>query len=618
MSIVACSLSKLRRAVWRRGFAAGAVIVAIAPALAPPCRAAHGLALGGEPKYGADFAAFDYVDPAARRGGKVTLAAMNNYDKLNPYTLKGVAARGLSELVFETLAVGSLDEPMSTYGLLAEDMEFAADQLSITYRLNPTATFSNGDPVTAEDVKHSFDTLRSKAASPMWRQYWADVTQAVVLDARTIRFEFARLNRELHIIVGSVPVFSRKWGAGKPFDQNVLEPPIASGPYTVAHFDLGKSITYQRRADYWADRLPVRRGQFNFDTISYTYFLDEFARIEAFKAGSFDFVHENMAKNWARTYYGRHFDDGSLLKTELPNSNSQGMQAFVFNTRRALFADPRVRQAVALALDFEWMNRQLFFNQYKRSYSFFTNTEMAATGKPSAAELALLEPFKSQLPAEVFDEVVRPPSTAAPRSLRDNLRQARELLAQAGWTYRDGALRNAKGEPFEFELLLHQRTFERVVAPFARNLEKLGIVARSRTIDASLYKKRLNDYDFDMIVHWYLSSQSPGNELTLRFSSSAAEEPGSDNFIGVKSAAIDALLVRVLAAKSRDDQLTACRALDRVLLSGHYVIPHWYNNTHRVAYRSRFARPNIIPLYYQSEDWFAQSWWIDTNVDLRR
>ena len=600
------ALEPLARAALALLLALSLVVGVAAPRAA---LAAHGLALGGPPKYGPDFRAFEYVNPAAPKGGSVTMASMGTFDKLNPFTLKGVRAEGLSELVFETLTVMSLDEPMSAYALLARDMELAPDRLSITFRLDPRARFTNGDPVEAADVKHSFDTLRSKAASPMWRQYWADVKQAVVVDKSTIRFEFARRNRELHMIVGSVPVFSRKWGGGKPFDQVVQDTPIATGPYLIERVDLGKSITYRRDPNYWGADIPSRRGQFNFDRVHFTYFLDEFARIEAFKAGNFDFVQENVAKNWARSYYGRRFEDGTLVKTELENSNAQGMQAFVMNTRRPLFADVRVRRAVSLAMDFEWMNRQLFFNQYVRSYSFFTNTEMAARGLPSDAELALLEPFRAQLSPVVFSEVQPPPSTKPPSSLRENLREAKRLLGEAGWTYRDGALRNAAGQPFEFEILIAQRTFERVIAPFARNLEKLGIVARSRTMDSSLYKKRVDDYDFDMIVHWYLSSQSPGNELALRFTSQAADTPGSNNYMGVKSPAVDALVERILSVDSREELLTATRALDRVLLAGHYVVPHWFNRTWRVSYRNRFGRPQALPLYYSADDWFLMAWW---------
>jgi microcin C transport system substrate-binding protein len=592
-------------------------VVALAGAAAPSW-AAYALALGGEPKYGPDFKAFDYVRADAPRGGEVKLSAMGTFDKLNPFTLKGVPAVALSRLVFDTLTIASLDEPNTMYGLIAQEMVLAPDRLSITFRLNPAAKFSNGDPVLADDVKYSFDTLRSPQASPLWRQYWQDVKQAVVVDPRTIRFEFARRNRELHMIVGSVPVFSRKWGQGKPFDQVVQDLPIGSGPYTVERFSLGKSITYRRNPDYWAKEVPSRRGHYNFDRIQYTYFLDEFARIEAFKAGAFDFVHENAAKNWARGYYGKRFDTGEVIKTELANSNAQGMQAFVFNTRRPIFADRRVRQALALAMDYEWMNRQLFFNQYKRSYSYFTNSELAAAntpdGLPTAAELALLEPYRNRLPIEVFSDArsypLAPPTNPEPTSLRENLRKARGLLAEAGWTYRDGALRNARGEAFEFEILNDKRTWERIIAPFARNLEKLGIRARLRTMDSSLYKKREDDYDFDMIVNWWLSNQSPGNELSFRFTSKAAEEKGADNLMGVKDPVVDALIDRILSVESREELVAASRALDRVMLAGFYVIPHWHNTVHRVAYKNQFGRPDKLPLFYQSEDWFLQAWWM--------
>lgn len=571
--------------------------------------AAHGMALTGEVKYPVDFVSFDYVNPGAPKGGHIYLAAIGNYDKLNPFTLKGIPATGVNALVFDTLTWGSLDEPFSMYGLLAQDIELAADRLSVTFKLNPKARFVNGDPVLADDVKFSFDTLRSKDAGPLWRQYWQDVKQAVVVDTLTIRFEFAQRNRELHMIVGSVPVFSRKWLAGKRIDEIIAEPPIASGPYQVDQFSLGKSITFKRNPNYWAADLPSRRGQYNFDQVTYTYFQDEFARIEAYKAGAFDFVHENAAKNWARGYFGRKFNDGTLIKTELANSNSQGLQAFVMNSRRPVFSDPRVRKAIGLAMDFEWMNRQLFFNQYKRSPSYFTNTELAARGAPSAAELALLEPFRSQLPAEVFGEVIAPPSTALPRSLRANLLEARELLTQAGWSYRDGALRNTKGEPFEFEIINNIRPWERLIAPFARNLDKLGIKLKLRNMDTSLLKKREDEFDYDMTVHWWLAGQIPGNELRGNFASAAASEKGSDNFAGVKSPVVDAMIEKIMQVASHEELISAARALDRVLLSGYYVVPHFHNNVHRVSYKSTLARPVKLPLYYQSEAWLLQSWW---------
>jgi len=582
-------------------------------------QAAHGLALYGEPKYPVGFSHFDYVNPQAPRGGEVFMSMLGNYDKLNPYTLKGLTAGGLTDLVFETLAVSSMDEPASIYGLLAQDMALAPDRLSVTFRLHPAARFSNGDPVTAHDVKYSFDTLSSKLASPVYRTIWADVKAAVVVDARTIRFDFARVNRELFMIVATqLPVFSKKWGGvdgkPKPFDQIILDTPIATGPYRVDQVDLGRNISYRRNPDYWGKDIAVRRGTFNFERITFRYYKDEFSRIQAFKAGEFDFIHENAAKNWARNYYGSKFDSGALIKTELPNANAQGMQCFVFNIRRDKFKDWRVRRAIALAMDFEWMNRQLFYQQYTRNPSFFTNTEFAATGTPSSDELKLLEPYRKQLSPRVFEAVLPPPTTAAPNSLRDNLRQARTLLAEAGWSFRDGALRNDQGEAFEFEILLDKRTWERIVAPFSRNLEKLGIHARVRVTDISLYKKRIDDYDYDMIVHWFTGSQTPGNELMLRFASAAADEKGADNFIGLKDPVVDALINRILTVDSMDALRNASRALDRVLLAGQYVIPHFHNRVHRVSYKSFFGQPTTLPLYYHSEDWMLMSWWMGKAV----
>lgn len=585
-------------------------IAALLLAFTGSALAAHGLALGGTPKYPADFRHFDYANPDAPKGGELTLSAMGSFDKLNPFTLKGTAAAALGDLVFETLAVQSDDEPLSMYGLLAEDMELASDKLSITFRLNPRARFNNGDPVTVADVKHSYDQLMSKASSPVFRALWGDVKQLLVLDGRTVRFEFKRRNRELHMIIGQLPVFSHKWGGGKPLDKIVLDPPIASGPYSIERMDLGRGIVYRRNADYWGASLPSRRGMFNYDRIAYRYYKDELVRLEAFKAGEFDFIHENVAKNWARGYAGRKFKSGELVRRELTHQNPQGMQGYVLNLRRPLFQDLRVRKALALAMDFEWMNRQLFYNQYKRSYSFFTNSEMAARGTPTEQELKLLNPLREKLDPAVFGPVEPPPSTAPPYSLRENLRQARELLRQAGWTYRDGIMRNEKGEVFEFEVLLDRKSWERVVAPFARNLEKLGIRASYRVLDAVLATKRVDDFEFDIVVHWYLSSQSPGNEQFLRYASATADEKGSHNLMGLKDPAVDKLVEAVLTAESRDELVTACRALDRVLLAGHYVIPHWHNNTHRVAYKSRFGIPASQPLYYHSEDWMLKAWWI--------
>jgi microcin C transport system substrate-binding protein len=579
---------------------------------APAAHAAHGMALGAELKYPPDWSHFSYANPKAPKGGTLVAAATGNFDKLNPFTLKGNVESYMSGIVFEPLMLGSLDEPFSMYGLIAQDAQLAPDQLSITFKLNPAAKFSNGDAIGAQDVKYSFDTLMSKEASPMWRNYWADVKQLVVVDPLTVRFEFKNRNRELHMICGSVPVFSRKWGQGKKFSEIVTDVPIGSGPYIIEKVDFGKSVTFKRNPNYWGAKLPPRTGTFNFDNIVIKYFKDEFTRIEAFKAGEFDFIQENVAKNWARNYEGPKFRDGSIVKTTFNHSNAQGMQGYVMNLRRPLFKDVRVRQALMLAMDFEWMNRQLFYNQYKRSYSYFTNTELAARGEPGPDELKYLEPLRSQLSPAVFGQAPVPPSTLAPNSLRANLLKARELLAQAGWTYRDEGLRNAKGELFEFEILNYSRSSERLIAPLMRNLDKLGIKVRQRTTDVSLYKKRIDEFDYDVITHVYSSSQSPGNEQVHRFSSKAADEKGSDNLMGLKDPAVDTLLQQMLQVTNAADFKGALRALDRVLLHGHYIIPNWHNDNHRVAFRKHLRSPQTLPLYYPiPQTWVFETWWME-------
>jgi len=568
------------------------------------------MAWGAQPAYAPEFKAFRYVNPDAPRGGTLTLDGFGSFDKLNPFTLKGVVAAGVGSLMFDTLTEQSDDEPFSVYGLIAQSMSFAPDGLSITFRLDPRARFSNGDPILAADVRHSFEMLMSKQAHPRFKNLYGDVKSVSTPDERTIRFDFKRRNHELHMILGSLPVFSRKWGAGKPFDQIVQEPPITSGPYRLERADWGKTITFSRRDDYWAKDLPVRRGMFNFDRITYTYFKDEVARLEGFKAGQFDWIAENSAKNWARGHVGPRYRSGEIIKREFVHANSAGIQGFALNTRRAMFADPRVRLALAQAFDFEWMNRQVFYGQYLRSPSYFTNSEMQATGRPGPDELALLEPFRSKLPPEVFGEVPMPPDTLAPRTLRDNLRTALALLRQAGWNVADdGVLRNDKGEAFSFEVLSYSKALERIAVPWVRNLEKLGIRANMRVTDPVLFQKRLDDYDFDVTVISMPASQTPGNELLERFSSQAADEKGSDNAPGVKDPVVDALIQQLLASNSREELVAAARALDRVLRHGWYLVPHFYSATHRVAYRNVLAHPETLPKFYTPQNWVLKTWW---------
>lgn len=570
-------------------------------------QAAASLAMGYEPKYGKNFTHFDYVNPHAQKGGKLVLSGFGTFDSLNPYILKGISAEGIG-LVYESLVEKSLDEPFSAYALLAEDMQLADDKLSVTFRLNPKARFSDGTEVTASDVKFSFDTLVSEQAHPQFRFYYADVKQVVILDKRTVRFDFKRVNSELHLIVGSIPVFSSNWLQGKSFDKVTEEKPISSGPYIVESFDLGKQIVYKRNPDYWAKDLPVRKGMYNFDRIIYKYYKDTTVALEAFKAGEFDFFFENHSKRWARDHVGPKYDSGEILKTELRHQNNAGMQGFVFNLRRPLFQDIRVRKALSLAFDFDWSNSRLFYGQYVRNDSYFSNSELAAPGLPEGNELKLLDPFRNQLSPDVFEKVWQPPMTRPPSSLRHNLRQAKHLLSEAGWQVKDGVLKNAKGEPFEFEFMLIQKGFERIIAPYANNLKKLGIQISYRTVDASLYERRIRTFDFDMVVTSFPQSASPGNELRNMFHSVSADQQGSRNLAGIKHPVVDALVDKIIEATSRAELITACRALDRVLLHQEYLVPNWYINVHRIAYFNKFNIPQTLPLYYDPETWLLQSW----------
>lgn len=573
--------------------------------------AAHAFSLYDTPKYPAGFTHFGYVNPDAPKRGTLYLAnpdRRTSFDKFNPFSLKGVSAAGVSDLMFESLATGSADEVATMYGLLADDMALAPDRMSMTFHLNPKARFNNGDPVLAADVKYSFDTLMAKGA-PQFKIMYADVKQCVVVDERTVRFDFKAKNHELPLIVGGVPVFSRKWAAGTSFDKIQLQEPIASGPYLIERYDVGRTISYKRNPDYWGTDIPSRKGTFNFERIVYRFYKDDVARLEAFKAGEFDVVVEYSAKNWARSYKGPKFENGEIIKRELTHSNSAGMQGFVMNLRRPQFQDIRVRRALGLALDYEWMNRQLFYGQYKRIYSFFNNSDMAATGLPSADELRLLEPLRDKLDPAVFGQAPVPPRTDPPSSLRANLLAARDLLAQAGWTYRDGALRNAKGETLSFEILDDQPSLSRVISVYVRNLEKLGIQVSQRTADYALVQKRMEEFDFDMTSIRFPDVTSPGNEMFDRFGSKAADQPGSDNAWGLKDAVVDRLVETLVKADTRRDLVAAARALDRVLLHKYIVVPHWYSSTHRVAYRNRFGIPQVSPLYYQANPYVVSSWW---------
>jgi len=594
-----------------------ASIVVLWACCVPCVQAAHAYAQFGDIKYPAGFTHFDYVNPSAPKGGEIRMVPPTrptNFDKFNPFTLRGTAPYGLSLLVVESLLTGNLEEPTTAYGLLADDVSVAPDRLSATFHLNEKARFHNGAPVLAADVLHSFTQLTGKLAAPQYRTIYAEVKAVTVVSERLVRFDFATPNPELPLVVGGMPVFSRDWGRVNgqtlAFDKIVSEVPIGSGPYKVANPAMGRDITYVRDPAYWGANLPSRKGQFNFDRVSFKIYLDETSRFEGLKAGEFDFMREFISRNWARQYVGKAFTSGELVKRAFENRNPGDFQGYVFNLRKPKFQDARVRRAIGLAMDFEWMNRQLFYGLYKRVNGYFPNSEFHAEGLPKPDELALLEPLRSKLKPEVFGAVPVSPSTLPPGSLRENLRQAQALLREAGWTYRDGALRNAQGDAFTMEFLNDQPSLIRVVGPFQKALEKLGITLTYRIVDSSLSKQRMDAFDFEVTTLRLPGSTAPGGELLELFGSKAASMPGSSNVWGLADPAIDALLQKVVSAKTRPELGAAMRALDRVLTHGYYSVPQYYGDAFFIGYRpAHLALPATIPPYYQPDTWALSTWW---------
>ncbi len=582
-----------------------------------PSWAAHGYALWGNLKYPAGFGHFDYVNAAAPKGGELRLVSnlrVSTFDKYNPFTIKGSAPAYLSDLMFDSLLSGALDETGSGYGLLAQDVTVAPDGLSATFTLRQEARFHNGDPVLAQDVVFSFNALMGPYSSPAYKTMLDDVAGLEVLDDHTLRYRFKKPNRELPLTVGGLPVFSRAWGVeggkAKRFNEIVTDIPIGSGPYKIGSVRFGKDITYVRDPGYWAKDLAVRRGTANFDRITVKIYKDATARLEALKAGEFDLMRFFSAGDWARRVNGKRFDTGELVKKEYRHRLPTGFQSYVLNTRRELFKDVRVRQALGLAMDYEWMNRQLFYNAYQRVNGLFGNTDCAASGVPSPDELALLAPWRTQLTPAVFGPMTVPPRTDPPSSLRANLRQAQALLKAAGWTFRDGALRNAQGQAFALEFLDSNEGSARVVTPWARNLEKLGITLSFRPVDFALYQQRLQKFEFDMTSLAYGGTHNPGQEYADLFGSKAADQEDSGNMSGLKSPAVDALISHMTAAKTQAQLLPACRALERVIAHSHVLIPQWSASTHRMVFNNwRLDQPTAMPPYAQGEGWAIDTWW---------
>jgi microcin C transport system substrate-binding protein len=585
------------------------VLVVAAPGGASPAPTTHALAMYGDLKYGPDFRHFDYVNPQAPKGGAFRQAALGTYDSFNPFILKGTAAGELGR-IYDTLLTASMDEPFSMYGLLAERVDVPDDRSWVKFTLNAAACWQDGKPVTADDVIWTFQTLIEKGL-PTFRGYYAGVDHVEKVDERTVKFVFKPgRNRELPLILGQFAVLPKHYWEKRKFDQTTLEPPLGSGPYRIDGFEAGRWIRYQRVPEYWGRNLPVNVGRNNFDVVRIDYYRDDTVAIEALKAGAYDLRAEISSKDWATSYDVPAVKAGALRKKEFPNHRPAGMQGYAFNLRRTIFQDRRVRGALAYAFDFEWSNATLFYGQYTRTRSYFDNSELAATGLPSPAELEILQRYRDRVPDEVFTREYRPPATDGSGNIRENLRTATTLLQDAGWRV-DPQTRvltqTDSGLKMDFEILLVVPLFERVTLPFMKNLERLGVKARVRTADAAQYEERIKQFDFDMIVHAFPQSLSPGNEQRYFWNSQFADVPGSMNVIGIKNPAIDDLVELIVSAPDRESLVTRVHALDRVLQWDHYVIPHWYIGYDRLVFWDKFGYPEIVPEQGVQID----TWWVD-------
>ena len=586
---------------------AAALALGAGPAAAEP---RHGVSIFGDLKYGPDFEHFEYADPNAIKGGSMTLSALGTYDSTHPFLLKGTPAIGAGN-VYDTLLVSSLDETSSAYGLLAETVDVADDGLSVTFVLRSEARFHDGEPVDAEDVVWSFDTLMSEG-HPQYRNYWTAIESAEALDERTVRFAFSEAdNAELPVIIGQLPVLPKHFWAEREFGKTTLDPLLGSGPYRFGRIDAGRSIGYEVVEDYWGRDLPVNVGKNNFD-LRYDYYRDTTVGLEALKSGDLDFRLENTAKNWATMYDFPALDEGRVVREELPDESTQLTQAFLLNLREPKFQDERVRRALGYAFDFEWMNANLFYGAYERTKSYFQNSDMQATGLPEGLELEILEPFRDRLPESVFTEPFELPVTDGSGNIRRELRQALGLFRDAGWEVRDGTMTNVEtGEPFEIDVIIRQPNVEKIVLAWKKNLERLGIDLSLRVVDTAQYQKRMEEFDYEVTTHLWLQTDSPGNEQYDYWHSRNVDVPGSRNVAGIADPVIDAIIPKIVAATSREEQVAATRALDRVLLHRHYTVLQYFGPTHRIAYTNKFSRPAIAPREAIGLDF----WWVDPDKE---
>ena len=582
----------------------------------------HAIAMHGEPKYGKNFKYVDYVNPNAPKGGVVVFSSIGSYDTFNPYVLKGTSASGIGNL-YETLTTSSSDEAFTEYGLLAETIEWPDDRSWVAFTLRKEAKWHDGKSITPEDVIWTFNILMEKG-HPFYKYYYGDVVEVLKVGDLKVRFNFkGNTNLELPLIVGQLPVLPKHYWETKNFEETTLDIPIGSGPYKIKSFDAGRSIAYELDNNYWGKNIPIKKGTENFGMIKYEYYKDRGIERESFKSGNIDFFSENTSKDWATSYDIPAVQNGLIIKESIEHENPQGMQAFAFNTRKEFFKNKKVREALSYAFDFEWTNTTLFYSAYKRTNSFFENSELASSGIPGGKEFDLLQSFgtinQEFLPPEVYSMEFNPPKTDGSGFMRKELSKATSLLNESGWELKNGQLINKEsGKHFEFEILLVSPAFERIVLPFKDNLEKLGISVTVRTIDSSQYQQRLETFDFDIVVSSFRQSLSPGNEQRNFWGSDAADTHGSRNIIGIKNTVIDLLIEKIISAKDREDLITATRALDRVLLWNHYVIPQWHISAYRTLYWDIFDKPKIRPKYSLG----TNTWWIDitksNTIDERK
>ncbi len=585
-----------------------ALLICAMPARAQETVRTYAFSMLGAPALPANFTHFPYADPAAPKGGTMALSAVGSFDSFNPFVLRGSAA-DITRL-YDTLLRASADEASTAYVHLASAIELPADKLGVTFDLRPEAKFHDGHPVTAEDVVWTFNTLREKGR-PFYRQYYADVTEVQAINPHRVEFRFkSTSNRELPLILGEMPILPKHWWASRDFTKPLTEPPLGSGPYRIGKFEFGRIVSYERVPDWWARDMPTGLGTQNIGTITVEYFRDATVALEAFKAGQVDFRQENIAKQWATAYDFPAVQKGLVKKEEIRHHLPTGMQGFAFNVRRPLFSDVRVRKALAWVFDFEWANKNLFYSAYTRTSSYYSNSDLESSGVPEGAELALLENFRDKVPPTLFTQPFTLPVTDGSGNNREELRTALDLFKQAGWTVKDRKLVDAEGHQMSFEIVLDQPSFERVALPYVETLKKLGVEARVRTVDPAQYQRLTDSFDFDMAVVVMGESASPGNEQLGFWSCASGKQEGGDNVMGICDPAVDALVTKLVNAPDYARQIVAAHALDRVLLAGWYVVPHWHTQYTRIAYWNRFGRPNVPVRTGVAMD----TWWVNAAL----